>query len=155
MDCTVIFIIILIIIFIGITILVTLLDIRELKEKEKKYNISKFPVISRMGNKYFAEVVYRENRFTSWIECNIYERVFKNQSKYKDKLLASKKVDFESFDYNFRNVVVRIICKYEQDHETEIKKKRHEEEALTSNRKQFEEWDGIIPDIEIYNEDNK
>lgn len=117
---------------------------KEFKTEAKKYQVSKFPVVSKTDNVYFAEIAYCKDSFRTWIECSIYERIFKSEIKYKDKIIENKKIDFESFDYNFKNVVIAIIGEYEQEHMKEIKKKKHMEEALICNKELFNKWDGII-----------
>jgi hypothetical protein len=120
-----------------------------LKEKEQKYNVSKFPVTSKMGNQYYAEVKYVEDNYIGeMIYCNFYKRNLKSNGKYKDELIERNRIDFESFDYDYIKVVSQCIEKYEKQHESELKKQKHEEEAVKKNKEMFEKWDGIIVEKE-------
>lgn len=118
---------------------------KELKEKEDKYNVSKYPVVSKMGNKYYAEVKYKHDNF--WgdsIYCNVYTREIKENEKYKDKLIVSERVNFESFDYNYIDVITHCIKTYEEEHRKELEFNKYEEEQIKKNKQEFNSWDGVI-----------
>jgi hypothetical protein len=117
----------------------------ERKALDNKYNVSKFPVTSLMGNQYYAEIVYNHEEFCmSKFYCKVYKRHFKKSGKFKDERISNRPVVFEIFDYNYISVVSLAINEYEAEHQEELLKNKHEEEAVEANKKLFNEWDGVI-----------
>jgi hypothetical protein len=135
-------------ILIGILIFVvcgTVVSRKERKVLDEKYNVSKFPVTSLMGNEYYAEIVYEHREhYRSDLYCKVYKRHFKKNGKFKDERISNRPVEFENFDYDYISVVVTSINEYEAEHQAELLKDKREEESVAVNKKLFNEWDGII-----------
>lgn len=119
-------------------------EAKDMDRISKKYNVSKFPVTSRMGNKYYAEVVYDHDRFNAGICCNFYTRTFKKSGRYKDTLVDYNRINFEGFNYNYITIVSQCVESYEEAHKVELEKKRYEEESVKTNKELFNQWDGVI-----------
>ncbi|MBZ9622909.1 hypothetical protein G9F71_008585 [Clostridium sp. FP2] len=135
------------VVVVGVTYLV--LESRYSRNKRKtldeKYNVNKFPVTSIMGNQYYAEIIYNHREYCNKrFSCKIYKRLLKKNGKFKDELLLNRDVGFESFDYDYVEVVKITIGEYEAEHKAEILKKKHKDESITMNKKLFNEWDGVI-----------
>jgi len=119
-------------------------DSRNRNKISKKYNVSKFPVVSKMGNKYYAEVVYDHTRFNEGTDCNFYKRAFKKNGKHRDKLIDSIRVDLETFKYDYVKIISECIEGYEFNHKKELEQKKYETESLKINKELFNQWDGVI-----------
>ena len=118
---------------------------RESKALDKKYNVSKFPITSLMGNQYFAEIKYNhESMCWTQFTCNIYERVLKKSGKLKDILVASRGFDFIDTNNSHIGVVKNTIKQYEDEN----LKVEQNEDNVAANKKLFEAWDGIIKEEE-------
>ena len=146
-------IILIAVIFFGIILLIidTKKDITKRELIDKKYNVSKFPVTSLMGNQYYAEIIYNHREYSiDNFKVKIYTRNFKKNGKSKDKIIADRGVEFENsnLDYDYIKVVGMAIGEYEAEHKAEFLKKKHEVETVAANKKLFEAWDGIIKEEE-------
>jgi hypothetical protein len=134
-------------VLVGVTYLV--LENRQSRKQRKvlddKYNVSKFPVTSLMGNEYYAEIIYEHREYyRNRLYCKVYKRHFKKNGKFKDERISNRPVVFENFYYNYISVVVLSINEYEAEHQAELSKDKHENEAVIANKKLFNEWDGVI-----------
>lgn len=124
---------------------ITIENNQERKALDEKYNISKFPVTSKSGVKYFVEIEYRHGGYHS---CNlgvhVYERTLKPNGKYSDKRVESKFASTTSTDYI--SLASYVVNNYEEEMTaTNLSHKKHNE-ALSNGKKLFKEWDGIVKD---------
>ena len=144
MDTLSVITIVMVILLVAVVIESNVEIIRNRRKISKKYNVSKFPVVSKMGNKYYAEVVYNHTRFNEGTDCNFYKRTFKKSGKYKDELIDSTRVDLEGFKYDYIKVISECIEGYEYDHRKELEHKLSEKLAIRENKELFNQWDGVI-----------
>lgn len=114
---------------------------KESNSLDKKYNVSKFPVISLTGKQYFAEIKYNHENFAfTQFTCNIYKRVLKKHGKFKDEIVTNRGFDFSEVNYSHMKIVKDVIERYE----TECLKDERNENSISANKKLFEDWNGII-----------
>lgn len=118
---------------------------RERKALDEKYNISKFPVISKLGVKYFVEIKYRHDGYHSYhLGVHIYERTFKPNGEHVDKRVESKFASTNTTDYI--SLASYVVNNYEEEiNEANLRHKKHNE-SLANGKKLFKEWDGIVKD---------
>jgi len=118
---------------------------RERKALDNKYNVSKFPVTSKSGVKYFVEIEYRHDGYHSYdLGVHVYERTLKTNSKYNDKRVESKFASTNTTDYI--SLASYVVNNYEEKINTNNLRHKKHNELLNSGKKLFEEWDGIIKD---------
>jgi hypothetical protein len=111
---------------------------KEEQEMKKQIDVSKFPVISKMGNEYFVEILYEPDGWSYPYVCRVYTREYKNNKKYKDTRVISE--NFRIFNYNYIAVASNIITHYENINQ----KKLDKDKLIQGNKKLFNEWDGQI-----------
>lgn len=118
---------------------------REINMLDKKYNVSKFPVISKSGVKYFVEIKYRHDGIHS---CNlgihVYERTLKPNGKYKDKCVVSKFAPTTSTDYI--SLASYVVNNYEEEMTASNLRHKKHNDSVAIGKKLFKEWDGIVKD---------
>jgi len=113
----------------------------ERKALDKKYNVTKFPVTSLRGNQYYAEITYNHERFSYYeFTCTIYKRVPNKKGKLIDEEISSRGFDFKEVDYDYIKIVKKVIESYEKS----CIKNNYIKESVTTSKKLFENWDGII-----------
>ena len=124
---------------------ITIENNQERSALDKKYNISKFPVTSKSGVKYYVEIEYRHDGLHSYdLGVHVYTRTLKPNGKYNDSRVESKFASTSTTDYI--SLASYVVNNYEEEMTAvNLRHKKHNE-SLVASKKLFEEWDGIVKD---------
>ena len=148
MDWVTVLLIVFLIIMTGAIIYDKIQTKNKKKALNERYNVSKFPVTSLMGNQYFAEIIYNHDNYRNKrFECNAYIRSFKN-GKVKDERILNRDFTFKDFDYDYIKVVKSAIGQYEEQNKLRLQNDKYQNETIAVNKKLFDEWDGVIKEEE-------